>query len=669
MLFIKNKLFANPTKDPHFSVSLKNSKGESFKLADPKANRALVACMDMEAGLQGAASHWGGPSAFAEIISALHTLIFHQAIKKKQDWFELFHIINDAGHCENGLYALRANYGLADLSLKDLKHFRSLTSVLTGHGEAHLFPSAIYLSNGPLGSTVGQAQGLAMADKLSGSKRTTVLTLSDGACMEGEVKEALNAIPGFAKKNQINPFLMIISYNNTKLTGRIDEDSFCLKPFLKSLSTLGWDSSFISEGHNLKKVFDAIERALEKLEKKDFKPIALIFETCKGFGIKKTQEESSGGHGFPLKKAEELLSFVQEIYTNEKIPTEILNWIKDIQHKKVSSKPSFSYFKSVNFQKTQIGISKALIEQKEKGLPIISISSDLYGSTGLASFRKKFPKDSFDVGVAEANMISVAVGFSKQGFIPITDTFAQFAVTKGNLPLFMSALSQAPLIGVFSHAGFQDAADGASHQALSYLAQTCSLPKTQVYVLSCAEEAYHFLSQSLNNFYQKRKEGKVPESQLFFLGRETFPESFNVKKYSLDKAQVLLNESKKSKPVLIITCGPLVTQALIAGRQLAEKDQACVIINNPCISKPDTKTISKWLKICEGRLMTVEDHQAQGGLASQVLLSLKKEGISISQFKSLAVQKEIGRSAYTALELYKKFGLDHEFIAKTVQEF
>ena len=185
-------------------------------------------------------------------------------------------------------------------------------------------------------------------------------------------------------------------------------------------------------------------------------------------------------------------------------------------------------------------MSKALVEQKEKGLPLVSISSDLYGSTGLAPFRKKFPKDSFDVGVAEANMISVAVGFSKQGFIPIVDTFSQFAVTKGNLPLIMSALSQAPVIGVFSHAGFQDAADGASHQALSYLAQTCSLPKTKVYVLSSSKEAYYLLSQALKKFQEQRQAGEIPDSFIFFLGRETFPESLGPDSYSLDKAQVLL---------------------------------------------------------------------------------------------------------------------------------
>ena len=310
-----------------------------------------------------------------------------------------------------------------------------------------------------------------------------------------------------------------------------------------------------------------------------------------------------------------------------------------------------------------------MIEQKEKGLPVVSISSDLYGSTGLAGFRQKFPKDSFDVGVAEANMISTATGFSKQGFIPIIDTFSQFAVTKGNLPLIMSALSQAPVIGIFSHAGFQDAADGASHQALSYLAQTCSLPQTKVYVLSCAEEAYHLLSQSLKSFYQQRKMGKTPKSFLFFLGRETFPETLGALNYSLDKAQILLDESKKQKPVLIVTCGPLTTEALIAGKQLARRGRGSVVINSASLSDPDTNTISEWLKICEGRLLTVEDHQAKGGLASQIVLALKKEGRNISQFKSLAVQGKTGRSAYTALELYKKFGLDRDSIAKAVLDF
>ena len=663
-----HKLASPISLTPKFSVPLKDSEGRLFQLADPRATRALIACMDMEAAIRGAASHWGGPSAFAEIMSALYALLFFRAKQESQNWFELFHLINDAGHCENGLYALKTNYTMAGLSIKDLKHFRSLKSKLTGHGEAHLFPEGVYLSNGPLGSTLAQAQGLAMADKLLGHNRITISTLSDGAFMEGEAKEALCSIPGFRAKKQINPFLLIISDNNTKLSGRIDKDSFSLEPSLKSLSEMGWDCSFISKGNELKTVFHSLQEALNKLTRESKRPLALIFKTCKGFGVKQTMEDPSGGHGFPLKTPEKLKDFVQEIYGSENPPSEILDWCKEIQKSFLIEKKKAPKVK-IPKEKTQAGISKALIEQKQKGLPLVSISSDLYGSTGLAPFRKHFPQYSFDVGVAEANMISVAAGFSKQGFIPIVDTFAQFAVTKGSLPLLMSALSQAPLMGVFSHAGFQDAADGASHQALSYFAKTCSLPWTEVYALSCSEEAYHLMSQAVESFYQEKKAGRTPKSKIFFLGRETFPKSFGASSYALNKAQVLFQAEQKDSPVLIVSCGPLIEEAFSAVQKISDKARGVVLINSPCVSDPDIKSISKWLKICEGRLLCVEDHQVKGGFSSLLLLKLKEAGQSISKFQSLAVRGELGRSAYKSKDLYQMFKMDSVSIQKAVLNF
>lgn len=665
--FSNNKLASQLSLIPKFPISMEDSKGNIIQMADPKAIRALIACMDMEAGLRGAASHWGGPSALAEVMSALHALLFSIANKQSKNWFDLFHLINDAGHCENGLYALKAIYSMAGLKIKDLKKFRSIESKLTGHGEAHLFPEAVYLSNGPLGSTLSQAQGLAMADKLLGNKRAAISILSDGAFMEGEVKEALSAIPGFTEKNQINPFLLIISDNNTKLSGRIDEDSFSLQPSLRSLSEMGWECHFIPKGNDLKTVFQALQNSLNKLIKNPKRPLALIFKTCKGFGVKQTMEDSSGGHGFPLKNPEKLKSFIEEIYGKEKPPKEILDWRQEIQSsfKKQNKKTSSKSFR----EKTQVGLSKALIEKKQKGLPLVSISSDLPGSTGLAPFRKGFPEHSFDVGVAESNMIGVAAGFSKQGFIPIVDTFAQFAVTKGALPLFMSALSQAPLIGVFSHAGFQDAADGASHQALSYFAKTCSLPWTEVYALSCSEEAYHLMSQAIESFYQERQSGLVPKSKLFFLGRETFPPSFGASSYTLAKAQVLFDASEKMSPVLIVSCGPLIEETLAAAKQICEKGRGVVVINNSCVSDPDIQTISKYLNLCGGRLICVEDHQMKGGMSALLLLSLKEANQTISKFKSLGARGGVGRSAYKSIDLYKLFKMDRFSITEAALNF
>ncbi len=151
------------------------------------------------------------------------------------------------------------------------------------------------------------------------------------------------------------------------------------------------------------------------------------------------------------------------------------------------------------------------------------LTSDLPGSTGVAGFRKEFLKILLDVGVAESNMVSTAAGLSKLGYIPVVDTFAQFGVTKGALPLTMGALSEAPIIAIFSHTGFQDAADGASHQALSYMAMVSSIPHVDVYSLSCSEEADVLVTAAIENFAKARREGQVPNSSVFFLGRENFP--------------------------------------------------------------------------------------------------------------------------------------------------
>ena len=657
-----------PTGPIRFSVTVSTNAG-LYTLVDPRATRALLACMDTACGLQGAASHWGGPSAFAEMASALYGLVFKKPDPyRPKEWFERFNVVNDAGHCENGLYALKANYGFAGLGIKDLKKFRSIESFLTGHGEICLFPQGGGLSNGPLGSTLAQAQGLAMADKLTGNDRMTVALVSDGACMEGEAKEALTAIPGLAQKKLLNPFLMLVSYNNTKLSGRIDQDSFSIKPYLESLSVCGWESRFIPDAHSLPDILEDIYKAKEQALSNPAKPCALIFQTVKGFGLKKTERDPTGGHGWPLSDPAELPDFIQEIYEGEEPPKEIQKWCRELQS---SAKPKKAFVKKASpgapSEKIQKGVSKALLEQKQKGVPLISISADLQGSTGAGAFHKAFPEHSFDMGVAESNMIGVGAGFSKQGFVPVVDSFAQFAVTKGALPLIMSALSRSPVIGLFSHAGFQPAGDGASHQALSYFAKTCSLPETEVYALSCSEEAYHLVSQAIDRLYKEKQEGgRQAKSRLFFFGRETFPPSLGAKSYQLDKAQVLFDGSDKGSAVLVVAWGSLACEALQAARGLYKKGQAVVVINSPCVSHPDIGAIAKYLDKCEGRLLTVEEHQAQGGAASRLVLALTEKAVKIRRFKALAVRGVFGRSAYRAGHLYKMFGLDQSSIEKAV---
>ena len=207
-------------------------------------------------------------------MSSIHALMFEN---KSRPWFEQFNFVNDAGHTENGIYALRANYGFDDLSISDLFKFRSINSKLTGHGEVHLNPEGVFISNGPLGSGVPQAQGLAIADNILKNDRITICTLSDGGAMEGETKESLASIPGLAKKGKVNPFVLVISDNNTKLGGRIEEDSFSMAPTFDSLGILGWEVVVVEKGNNLQEVYLAIEHAIKNV--KASKPIAIVCKT------------------------------------------------------------------------------------------------------------------------------------------------------------------------------------------------------------------------------------------------------------------------------------------------------------------------------------------------------------------------------------------------------
>ena len=99
-LNIKNPLAPTPSKNLLFSKPVKLALGDDVEFSDPKALRAMVALMDMQATIGGAASHWGGPSAFSELVSAIYGVAFHNGQKLGENWYESYHLVNDAGHCE-----------------------------------------------------------------------------------------------------------------------------------------------------------------------------------------------------------------------------------------------------------------------------------------------------------------------------------------------------------------------------------------------------------------------------------------------------------------------------------------------------------------------------------------------------------------------------------------
>ncbi len=658
-LHFKSKLAATPTSAPKYTATVKNAAGADVTLADPRATRALVALMDVHAVVGGAACHWGGPAAFAEMNAAIHGIMF---ATQGREWHEAFNYVNDAGHAENGVYALRALYGFDGMTFDTLKGFRSIHSKLTGHGESHINPEGVLLSNGPLGSSLPQAQGLAIGDKIAGRNRVTICVVSDGASMEGEAKESFAAIPGLAAKERMNPFVLLISDNDTKLSGRITKDSFSMQPSFSAMSTLGWSVIHVPEGNNLAEVYLAVEKGIAEAKANPSRPICILCRTIKGYGIKATEENLAGGHGFPLASGEKILDWMVELFRGSTVPPELWAWAqslradwekKEAEKKAKAAAASANPAPAVKKDQVQTGLAKAAIRAAKEGLPVYSVSADVQGSTGISLFQKSFPDRFIEVGIAEANMISVGAGLSKSGFIPIVDTFGQFGVTKGNLPLTMAALSQAPVIAMFSHVGFQDAADGASHQATTYFAATSAIPHTVVIAPSCSDEAESLMYQAIKQVAADRAAGKDGNSYLFFVGRENYPLTWiEGAQYPWGKAQVLSTGSD----VVLIGCGVLVNKVIEAGKQLAAQGVKATVISNPFVNQVDLETIGAAVKACGGKVVTIEDHQVIGGMGAQVSHALSNAGIAHS-IKTLGIHNEFGQSAYLAEELYVKHGL------------
>jgi transketolase len=479
--------------------------------------------------------------------------------------------------------------------------------------------------------------------------------------MEGEAKEAFAAIPGLAVKERMNPFVLVISDNNTKLSGRIGKDAFSMGPSFEGKRALGWNVMEVKDGHNLEVVYQAIEKAVAEAKANPTKPVCVHVKTIKGFGVKSTEESSSGGHGFPLANGEKIIEFVNEIYAGQ-TPDEFAGWAKALRtdwEKKEEAKKAKAAAAGAaatakpKTDKVQAGLARGAVRAATEGLPVYSISSDVQGSTGISLFQKSFPDRWVEVGIAEANMVSVGAGFAKMGFIPIVDTFGQFGVTKGNLPLTMAALSQAPVIAMFSHVGFQDAADGASHQATTFFAAVSAIPHTCVIAPSCPDEAESLMHQAIHKYATDRAAGKDGENYIFFVGRENYPLTWiEGAKYPWGKAQIL----SEGGDVVLIGCGVLVNKAIEAGKLLAAKGVKATVINNPFVNQVDLKTIGDAVKKCGGKVVTIEDHQVVGGMGAQVSHALSNAGIAHTM-KSLGIHGEFGQSAYLAEELYVKHGL------------
>ncbi|NLC68479.1 MAG: transketolase family protein [Clostridiaceae bacterium] len=284
---------------------------------------------------------------------------------------------------------------------------------------------------------------------------------------------------------------------------------------------------------------------------------------------------------------------------------------------------------------------------------IVVLDADLSKSTKTDTFKKKYPERFFNMGIAEANMMSVAAGLASCGKIVFASTFAVFAALR-TCEQIRNSIGYPRLnvkIGA-THAGISVGEDGASHQAVEDIGVIRSIPNMTVICPADAVETRHAVKAAIEH------DGPV----YLRLGRLVVPVLFDESnyKFELGKGIVL----KEGSDVTVIATGLMVHEAVKAGEMLEAEGINSRIIDIHTIKPIDKELIIKAAKET-GAIVTAEEGNVYGGLGSAVA-EVVAENYPVP-VKYVAIMDRFGKSGKPA-PLMKEYGLTAEDIVAKVKE-
>ena len=151
----------------------------------------------------------------------------------------------------------------------------------------------------------------------------------------------------------------------------------------------------------------------------------------------------------------------------------------------------------------------------EQNEDVVALDADLSGSTQTSIFAKKFPERFFDVGIAEQDLMTTALGLSLEGKIPFAATFAVFATGRAYDQIRNSICYQKGNVKVIgAHGGITVGEDGASHQALEDISLMRGLPNMTVLVpgdYNQTRQAVRYAAKHNGPVYIRLSRMNVPE--------------------------------------------------------------------------------------------------------------------------------------------------------------
>lgn len=472
----------------------------------------LIRGFAMDAPLAANSGHQGTAMSLAP----LGHVLFDRIMKydpSDPHWSDRDRFVLSNGHASILLYSLLHLNGF-DLTLDDLKAFRSWGSRTPGHPEVH-HTAGVEVTTGPLGQGIANAVGLAMAEAhlraVHGSEvvdHFTYVVAGDGCMMEGVSHEAAS----LAGHLGLGKLVVIYDDNGITIDGHTDltfSDDTAAR-----FRAYGWH---VDEVGDIANDCDRIEAAIRRAQKVAGKPSLIVMQSHIGYPSPRFTDDHEA-HGNPFKAPDVSATkkvmglpdqpFFAPVSVVERQQSasrrrgakahadwskRFARWNGDKALWKASwNGPAKGWAKALPVAKagesiaTRVAFQKAMNATASAVPGLLAGSADLTGNNGVkldgaTNFSKKAPAGTqVRYGVREHGMAAAANGMALHGgVLPVAATF--FVFSDYNRPaLRLAAMSQAKAVFVFSHDSVGVGEDGPTHQPIEHLMALRVIPGMQV---------------------------------------------------------------------------------------------------------------------------------------------------------------------------------------------
>lgn len=284
---------------------------------------------------------------------------------------------------------------------------------------------------------------------------------------------------------------------------------------------------------------------------------------------------------------------------------------------------------------------QALVDLAEVNPRVVALDADLMTSTKMDRFAQRFPARFFQVGISEADLIGVAAGLAREGFIPFASSFAIFATGKAYDQIRQAVCYSGNAVKIVAtHGGLQSGTEGASHQALEDIALMRALPGMTVIVPGDGVETRKAVFAA----------AAWPGPVYIRLDRLGWPLLFD------DSYPFRIGQSARLRDgsdLTIIACGSMLWPALEAGQALSAVGIAARVVNMSTLKPLDEEAVLAAARET-GAIVTAEEHQINGGLGEAVARVVAEKCPVPMAF--VAVQDAFGSSGAIG-ELMARYGL------------